>query len=138
MKIMKARFWLELLALASAIACVLALFLAALGVAAGVADAESDSPKPAHPSTMPTQIYEGVITDTHCGAKHSAAVGLTAANCARVCVRSGERFALVDGDSAYALEGEEAALKRVAGQRVKVVGTLNGNTISVTSVAGAS
>jgi hypothetical protein len=138
MKIMKTRFWLELLALASGIACVLALFLAALGVAAGVADAESDPPKPAQSSTLPPQTYEGVITDTHCGAKHSAAVGLSAANCARVCVRSGERFALVDGDKAYALEGEQAVLKRVAGQRVKVVGSLNGDTISVASVASAS
>jgi hypothetical protein len=62
---------------------------------------------------------------------------MAAADCTRVCVRSGESFALVDGDKAYTLAGEPAALKRVAGQRVKIVGTLNGDTISVAAV-GAS
>jgi hypothetical protein len=60
---------------------------------------------------------------------------MSAADCTRACVHSGERFALVDGEKTYILEGDEAALKRMAGQRVKIVGTLNGGTISVSSVA---
>jgi hypothetical protein len=64
---------------------------------------------------------------------------MAAADCTRLCVHSGESFALVDGDKAYKLDGQRATLKRLAGERVKIVGTLNGDTIAVASVAaGAS
>lgn len=135
MKMTKVRFWIEMLALASVMACALALFLATLGAAAGsAAAAELESGPPPRASAAATQSYEGIITDSHCGARHSATVGMAAADCTRVCVRSGETFALVDGDKTYTLEGEPAALKRVAGQRVKIVGTLNGKTISVAAI----
>ena len=134
MKMIKVRFWIEMLALVSVIAFALTLFLATLGAAAGAASAEPESGQPPHASAAAPQSYEGLITDPHCGAKHSAAVGMAAADCTRVCVRSGESFALVDGDKTYTLEGEPAALKRVAGQRVKIVGTLNGKTISVAAI----
>jgi len=127
-----------MLALVSAIACGLSLFLATLGAAAGAADAQPESGQPPQSSAIRAQSYEGMITDMHCGAKHSAAVGMSAADCTRACVHSGERFALVDGDKMYVLEGETTALKRAAGQRVKVIGTLNGNTISVASVGAAA
>jgi len=81
-----------------------------------------------------TQTYEGMITDTRCGAKHSAAMGLAASDCARACVHAGEHFVLVRGDNLYTLEGDPAALKQLAGQRVRIVGILNGQKISVSSV----
>jgi uncharacterized low-complexity protein len=137
MKVMRARFWIEMLAIVSAIAFALALLIATLGAVAGAAAEESEPGQPAQSSPVQPQSYEGLITDTHCGAKHSPAIGKTAAECTRVCVHSGEKFSLVDGDKMYLLEGEPAALKRVAGQRVRVVGTLNGNTIAVASVAAA-
>jgi uncharacterized low-complexity protein len=141
MKTAKARFWIEILALTSSIACAFALLLAVLGTVTGAADAASTSVRPESSSSAASDSpasdsYEGIITDTHCGAKHSAAVGMTAADCTRVCVHSGEHFALVDGDKAYTLEGDIPALKQLAGQRAKVVGTLSGNTISVASVGG--
>ncbi len=89
-------------------------------------------------SSLRRENYEGIVTDTHCGAKHSAAVGLSAADCTRACVHSGEGFALVDGEKTYRLKGDEAALKRVAGERVKLTGTLTDNTISVGSVSRLS
>jgi hypothetical protein len=49
-------------------------------------------------------------------------------------VYAGEQFVLVDGETTYVLDGDVVALKRVAGQRVRIVGTLNGKKISVTSV----
>lgn len=76
-----------------------------------------------------------MISDTHCNAKHSAAIGLTASDCTRTCVHSGEHFALVDGDTVYILRGDEDSLKKLAGQRVKIVGSLKGSRISVASVA---
>jgi hypothetical protein len=133
----KARFWIEMLAIASAIACALALLLATLGAAGAAAAEEPESGHAVQSPTLRQQSYEGVITDTHCGAKHSAEVGKAAADCTRACVHGGERFSLVNGDKMYVLEGEPAALKQAAGQRVRIVGSLQGNTISVTSVAAA-
>jgi uncharacterized low-complexity protein len=136
MKIVKLRFWIEVLVLASATACVLALFLATLGAAAGAAATEPEpgQPQSAVPRAVQPQSYEGIITDTRCGAKHSAAVGMAAGDCTRVCVHGGEHFALVDGEKTYTLEGESDALKHAAGQRAKITGTLSGTTISVASV----
>lgn len=130
----KPRFWIELLATISAIAFVMALVLAMLGAAAGVAGANPGNP--AQPAPEP-QAYEGIITDMHCGAKHSAKVGLSAGDCTRVCVHSGEHFALVDGDKMYMLEGDPEDLKRLAGERATIKGTLNGTTISVALVTAA-
>jgi hypothetical protein len=132
----KARCWIEIIALASASACALALIIATLGAVVGEAAGESESRQSIASSPTSTQTYEGMITDAHCGAKHSAAICETAAECARGCVRKGEQFVLVDGDTIYLLEGDLASLTRVAGQRVRVVGKLNGRKISITSVAG--
>lgn len=107
--------------------------IASVGVIPGVTAA-----KPEHgaqsSSAVEGQTYDGMITDSHCGAKHSATIGLAAADCTRVCVHAGNEFALVDGEKVYVLTGDRDALKRVAGQRVKIVGTLNGNTIAVAGV----
>jgi hypothetical protein len=130
----KARFWIETIAVVSAVACALALVIATLGAVAGAAAGEPESGPPRASSAAPPQTYEGMITDTHCGAKHSAALGRTATDCTIVCVRGGEQFVLVDGDTRYLLEGDLVALRRVAGQRVRIIGTRNGRKISVASV----
>lgn len=137
MKLTSARDWIWIVVRGTATVCILA-FLSASSAVAGAATPKPEFGSPAQSSTLEPQHYEGMITDTHCGAKHSAAVGMSAADCTRVCIHGGEHFALVDGEKAYALKGDETALKRVAGQRVKIVGTLNGNTISVASVTPAS
>jgi hypothetical protein len=113
----------------------LVFLIAGLGLI-GPAAGESAPAQSGSSSAAPTQSYEGMLTDTRCGAKHSAAIGKAAADCARVCVHGGERFALVDGDNVYVLEGDLEPLKRMAGQRVRIVGSLNGNTIAVSSVVG--
>jgi hypothetical protein len=134
MKQIKLGFWIELLAAISGLACALAIFFATVGAATGAASGGSSAPQATQSSSAATQNYDGVVTDTKCGAKHSAAIAESAADCTRACVHSGEHFALVDGDKLYVLEGEPELLKRAAGERVTVGGTLNHNTISVTSV----
>jgi len=118
---------------------ILVALIATLGTWTGAAGAKlpagQKQSSPASAMQTQSQSYEGVITDTHCGAKHSAAIGMAAADCARVCVHGGEQFALVDGESVYVLEGDLKTLKRAAGQRVRIVGTLNGSKISVATVA---
>jgi hypothetical protein len=131
----KSRFWIQTIALVSGIAFAFALVIATLGAVAGAAAGDSEAGQ-SGPSPI-TRTYEGMVTDTHCGAKHSAALGGTAAGCTLACVRGGEQFVLVDGDTTYLLEGDVMVLKRVAGQRARIVGTLNGKKISVTSVITA-
>jgi len=140
------QFWIEIVALGTAIACALALLIATLGAAA-VAVAEhsksarvelgqNESAQAAESSSGPQQTHEGMVTCSRCGAKHSADLGKTAGDCTRQCVRGGARFTLVDGDKTYVLDGNPALLKIVAGQRARIVGTVRGNTITV-STAGA-
>ena len=136
MKNANLRPWFLLAALCVGIVCVLAYSLTRPEPVTAVAAAES--PTEVQSSGLPLQTYDGIITDTRCGAKHSATVGMSAADCTRSCVHSGEGFALVDGETTYRLKGDQAALKRVAGERVKVVGRLDGNTISVASVVEAA
>lgn len=111
-------------------------FALAAALSCGSVSGASTAAAGAAPQISPIQqqTYEGMIADSRCGAKHSAAIGKTASDCTRACVHSGEQFVLVDGETIYFLEGDTMALKRVAGQRVKLVGALNGSKISVTSI----
>jgi hypothetical protein len=139
MKKVNLRVWLVLSAICTAIICVLAYSMTMTGAAhPAAAKPEVGQPVQSSSLSLPLDNYEGIVTDTHCGAKHSAAVGLSAADCTRACVHSGESFALVDGEKTYRLKGEDAALKRVSGQRVKLAGTLADNTISVASVIASA
>ena len=133
------RIWIEIVLAGSAIALVFALFLATIGAAAGVAEgatepqqsnsAEKDKPAAAE------QVFEGMVTCSRCGAKHSPALQRPATVCVRVCVHGGASFALVGPDSSYILDGDSQKLKRVAGQRARIIGSLSGHTIRVRSVA---
>jgi len=130
------QFWIEIVALGTAIACALALLIATLGAAAvAVGGREAGQAAESGPAS---KTYQGMVTCSRCGAKHSAALGRTAANCVRVCVHGGAGFALVDGDTTYQLDGDLNLLKNVAGQRARIVGVAHGNTIKVSSVTAAS
>jgi hypothetical protein len=87
---------------------------------------------------MEQHIYEGMVTCSRCGAKHSANLGKTASDCARICVHGGASFALVDSDQTRPLKGDLGLLKKFAGQRARIVGTLRGKTIEVSSITPAS
>lgn len=61
--------------------------------------------------------------------------GMNPADCAKMCVRNGSKYVLVQGNKKYALAGSESQLESLAGQRANVAGTLNGNTIQVSSTS---
>jgi len=138
------RVWIEIVLLGAAIACALALLIATLGAAAGAAvDGLAVQANPVPAEQAPAQqedpaatehTYVGMVTCSRCKAKHSPAMGQTADVCVRVCVHGGAHFALVNAESVYLLEGDMGALKKVAGQRVRVTGNLKGDTIRVESV----
>src|SRR2546425_3009807 len=82
------------------------------------------------------QSFTGVVTDSMCGATHMAK-DKTPAECTKMCVKDGMKYALAADKKLYTLEGHEAALATLAGQKVTVTGTVNGDTLTVTSVTAA-
>ena len=147
------RVWIEIFVLSATVACGLALLLAMFGAATAAEDSAATpqpSPNPAlvvqtavAASPVPSpqqqgQIYEGMVTDTRCEAKHEAAIGKTASECARACVHAGAQFALVNGDKMYILTGDLEMLKRSAGRRAKILGTLANDSIAVSSISAGN
>lgn len=131
------RVWMESLFLTTAVACLVALFILTL-VAAGTNTANSaPTPRQAGPAAA-EQTYEGVVSCSRCGARHSAALGQTAADCVRTCVRDGASFVLVDSDATYRLDGDISVLARLAGQRARIVGELDGKTLRIASIVPES
>ena len=90
MKMKTNRVWIEIVLLGTALALVLALLIATLGAAADAAMGEEAAGQEA-PSTS-GQTYEGLVTCSRCGARHSASLRQTAADCSRACVRGGASF----------------------------------------------
>ena len=140
------RLWIEIFAIISVSACAVALLIATLGtvaVAVGGQPAvgqETESPAKILPAAQPgdvTQAFEGMVTCSTCGAKHPARLDQNASDCARRCVHTGATFTLVDGDKTYQLQGNLGLLKKVAGERARIVGVVRGHTITVSSVSAA-
>ncbi len=76
----------------------------------------------------------GVVSDTMCGATHMLK-NKSAAECTRMCVKEGSSYALVVGEKVYALKGNPSDLNKYAGEKVKVVGAVNGDTVNAESIA---
>jgi hypothetical protein len=82
-------------------------------------------------STAKEETYVGVITDTHCGlGPHHG----PAAQCVKMCVNMGAKYALASHDKVYVLDPQSMAAKHPGGSHVRVRGTLEGNTIHATSI----
>ncbi len=86
-----------------------------------------------------SQTLTGEVSDAMCGVKHEMP---SKADCTRVCMKHGSKYALVVGDKVYALEtSDKAALDKLndlAGTKAKVTGEVDGTTIAVKSVAAGS
>ena len=79
------------------------------------------------------KTFTGTISDSMCGATHMAK-DKSPAECTRMCVKDGQKYALIAGKKVYTLEGHEADLDKLAGQNVTVKGTTSGDAITVASV----
>ena len=119
----------------------LTLTVIALLLSAVVATAQMQMPneksKDAKAQSAGHKTLTGLISDSMCGANHMAK-DKTAAECTRMCVKDGQKYALVAGNKVYTLEGHEAELDKLAGEKATVKGTVNGETVSVDSVAPAA
>jgi len=91
--------------------------------------------KPAKASAAPTTLT-GTVSDSMCGAHHMAK-DMSAAACTRACVKKGTKYALVVGKKVYTLDGHEAELDKLAGERATVKGSVMGEMVMVESVAAA-
>ncbi len=131
MHIKARRLSIEIVTVGTVIAFAVALLMATLGAAAGSFENNQD----AQAASNGEQAFEGMVTCSRCEAKHSAALSQPADVCVRTCVHGGAKFALVNSDATYVLDGDMAALKKVAGQRARIVGSLSGTTIKVSSVS---
>jgi len=85
-----------------------------------------------------SQTFVGEVSDAMCGAKHMMAGN---AACTRACVKKGTNYSLLVGDKVYTLLTEDKAaldeLDKVAGEKAKITGVADGETIQVSQVAAA-
>ena len=80
------------------------------------------------------KTLEGTVSDAMCGMKHKMA---DAKACATGCAKNGG-YALVVGDKVYKLEGQEADVAKLAGEKAKITGNVDGMKIQVSSVSAAA
>jgi len=125
------RFWFDAIGITVMLAVLFAMALALATAMGAVAFGQKDA-DPAESGKV--QTFSGVLTDAHCGARHPSKSHLSAGDCVRMCLKQGYAWALVDGERIYTLKGDSPVLDRLAGERVSVSGTLEGNTIHVQSV----
>jgi hypothetical protein len=88
-------------------------------------------------SSAAAKTLTGVVSDAMCGVHHMAK-DKSPAECTRVCVKQGTKYALVVGKKVYTLEGHDAELDKLAGAKVTVKGKVTGETVAVQTVAVAS
>jgi hypothetical protein len=94
-----------------------------------VQNADQTTPQPEDLKTL-----NGMVTDSYCGARHIRNSNRSSTECARICVRRGAGYILVNTNGSYLLRGNKTMINTFAGQRVKVVGTLDGHEIGVRSM----
>ena len=81
-----------------------------------------------------SQTLNGVVSNTHCGLKHSTA-NATEGSCVNMCVKNNNAsYALVSGGKLIKLEGMTAELTKLAGQSAKLTGQVAGDLMRVEKV----
>ena len=80
--------------------------------------------------------WTGVVSDSHCGLKHSKA-SAAAAKCVEKCVSGGGKYVFVAGGKLYQVEPQEK-FKGMGGKNVTVSGTMEGDKITAESVEAAA
>jgi hypothetical protein len=96
----------------------------------------SDSANKADKSSGAAKTLTGIVSDSMCGAHHMAK-DKSPAECTRMCVKQGQKYALVVGSKVYTLEGHEGEVDKLAGEKATVKGKVTGETVAVQSIAPA-
>ncbi len=83
------------------------------------------------------ETWSGTISDSMCGAKHTAASAADAA-CVKKCVKGGASAVLVSDGKVYQIAmNSQSKVTPYLGEKVSVMGKLSGDTIDVTSAKPA-
>ena len=109
--------------------------LSGMLVAAQMQMPDKSSNRPGEASAMPKTLT-GIVSDSMCGAHHMAK-DKSPAECTRICIKQGMKYALVIGSKVYTLEGHESEVDKLAGQKATVKGSVTGETVAVQSVVPA-
>lgn len=108
-----------------AIATMLVVGIVALVLHTGVSEAQNAKSQ---------QSWQGFVTDTHCGTNCQVTKAMTPdKKCVNRCVREGSKYGLWVGNHVYTLEPQKKAARYAAGD-VTVTGTLDGETIHISSI----
>jgi len=97
----------------------------------------------AAPAIAADKTWNGVISDSMCGAKHPGGEHdgkkMTDADCAKACVNEhGGKWVLVSEGKTYPIANQDfAALKEHAGEKVALTGEMKGDSITVSKVEGS-
>lgn len=85
------------------------------------------------------KTFTGTVSDSMCTTNHMLKEMKAAnqAECVRKCVKDSFDYALVVGKDYYILKGNPQELDKYAAQRVTVKGTLQGDTLTATSITPA-
>jgi len=89
------------------------------------------------------QIFVGFITDTECGPDHApmrarGGMGGNDKECTLQCVAKGATFGFVDAERKHFFQLDDQALPRpFAGEKVRITGRIEGDTILVTTISAA-
>lgn len=78
------------------------------------------------------ESWNGIISDEHCGAKHTALSADDRA-CIDKCAKGGAAAVFVAGDKVYKIDNQDAVQKHL-GHHVTINGKMTGDTIHVDSV----
>ncbi|MGC9996522.1 MAG: DUF5818 domain-containing protein [Terriglobia bacterium] len=82
------------------------------------------------------KTFVGSISDSMCGAKHMMP-GQSDKDCTLACVKAGSKYVLADASGKVYQLSDQKKPEQFAGQKVKVTGTLKGDTINVSLIEPA-
>ena len=85
------------------------------------------------PPNGPLKTFVGSISDSMCGAKHMMP-GKSDKDCTLECIKEGSKYILIGPKGKIYQLSDQKKPEQFAGARVKVTGSLNGDTITVTSI----
>jgi len=91
----------------------------------------------AAPPNGPSKTFLGSIGDSMCGAKHMMP-GKSDKDCTLACIKEGSKYILIEFKGKIYQLTDQKKPEPFAGAKVKVTGTLSGDTITVTSIVAAN